>query len=61
MTKVFLSELSEKHNVENSEFLVGGAPWLQAALFDFGMEFRHETFGDRNPVERVYREIKTTN
>jgi transposase-like protein len=27
-------------------------------LFELGMHYRHETFGKRNPVERVFQEIK---
>jgi len=57
-TRMFLAELAEKHHVEDAEFLVDGAPWLQAGLFELGMHFRHETFGERNPVERVFQEIK---
>jgi transposase-like protein len=56
-TKMFLRELAEKHDVEDAEFLVDGAPWLQAGLFELGMHFRHETFGERNPVERIFQEI----
>jgi transposase-like protein len=58
VTKMFLRELREKHSVEDAEFFVDGAPWLQAGLFELGMHFRHETFGERNPVERVFQEIK---
>lgn len=57
-TKLFLKELDEKHDVRDAEFFVDGAPWLQVGLFEFGMHFRHETHGDRNPVERVFQEIK---
>lgn len=57
-TKMFLQELSNKHSVEDAEFFVDGAPWLQAGLFELGMHFRHETHGDRNPVERVFQEVK---
>lgn len=58
LTKMFLRELKKKHAVENAEFFVDGAPWLHAGLFELGMHFRHETFGERNPVERVFQEIK---
>ena len=57
-TKLFLRDLAEKHEVDDAEFLVDGAPWLQAGLFELGMHFRHETFGERNPVERIFQEIK---
>lgn len=33
-------------------------PWLQSGLFILGMHFRHETFGDRNPIERTFQEVK---
>lgn len=39
-------------------FLVDGAPWLQAALFERGLEFLFEKFDDRNPVERASQEVK---
>ena len=58
LTKLFLRELADKHDIEDAEILVDGAPWLQAGLFELGMHFRHETFGERNPVERMYQEIK---
>ena len=58
LTKRFLRELQEKHSIDDTEFFVDGAPWLQAGLFELGMHFRHETHGDRNPVERVFQEIK---
>jgi transposase-like protein len=58
ITKVFLRELQDKHVIDDAEFLVDGAPWLHAGLFELGMHFRHETHGDRNPVERVFQEIK---
>ena len=58
ITKVFLRALQDKHAIDDAEFLVDGAPWLHAGLFELGMHFRHETHGDRNPVERVFQEIK---
>ena len=58
LTKMFLRELQEKHDIDDAEFFVDGAPWLHAGLFELGMHFRHETFGERNPVERVFQEIK---
>jgi len=54
VTEMFLRELAEKHDVDDAEFLVDGAPWLQAGLFELGIHFRHETFGERNPVERIF-------
>jgi len=58
ITKMFLRDLAEKHEVDDAEFLVDGAPCLQAGLFELKMHFRHETFGERNPDERIFQEIK---
>lgn len=58
LTKKFLRELDQKHAIDDAEFLVDGAPWLQAGLHELGMYFRHETFGPRKPVERVFQKIK---
>ncbi|MFB6138592.1 MAG: IS6 family transposase [Halobacteriaceae archaeon] len=57
-TKMFLRELDEKHDLDETEFFVDGAPWLHAGLHELGMHFRHETHGERNPVERVFQEVK---
>jgi putative transposase len=58
ITEMFLAELKRKHDVEQAEFLVDGAPWLQTACERHGLRFRHVTHGNRNSVERVYREVK---
>jgi transposase-like protein len=58
ITHIFLGELNEKNDVRNAEFLVNGAPSLHAGLHELGVHFRQETFGDRNPVERVFQEIE---
>jgi len=58
LTEMFLSELREKHLVDNAIFLVDGAPWLQAACHRHDLRFQHETYGNRNSVERIFREIK---
>jgi putative transposase len=58
LTEMFLSELREKHLVDDATFLVDGAPWLQAACHRLGLRFQHVTHGDRNAVERVFRELK---
>jgi transposase-like protein len=55
-TRMFLKELAEKHEADEAEFLVDGAPWLQAGLCELGRHFRHETFGELNPVERGFQE-----
>jgi len=54
----FLSELSEKHDVDDAVFLVDGSHSLQDACQRHGFDFRYEKHGNRNAVERVFREIK---
>jgi transposase-like protein len=58
LTKMFLRELQDKHPIDDAVFLVDGAPWLHAGLFELGVHFGHDTHGYRNPVERVFQEIK---
>jgi putative transposase len=54
----FLAELSEKHNVSDAVFLANGSYSLQDACQRHSFEFRYEKHGNRNAVERVFREIK---
>jgi transposase-like protein len=54
----FLTELREKHLVDDAIFLVDGAPWLQAACHRHSLRFQHVTHGNRNAVERVFKELK---
>jgi len=54
----FLTELSEKHDVSDAVFLVDGSHSLQNACQRHGFDFRYEKHGNRNAVERVFREIK---
>ena len=58
VASIFLGELKQKHDVEDAEFLVDGAPWLHAALHRHGLRFQHVTHGNRNAVERVFKELK---
>ncbi|WP_222914248.1 IS6 family transposase [Natrinema sp. SYSU A 869] len=58
LTSIFLTELREKHDVDDAVFLVDSAPWLKAALHGHGLRFRYETHGNRNAVERLFQEIK---
>jgi putative transposase len=58
LSEIFLKELQEKHDVSDAVFLVDGAPWLQTALRRHGLRFQHETHGNRNAIERLYKEIK---
>jgi transposase-like protein len=57
LTEMVLSELREKHQVDDAAFLVDGVPWLQAACHRLGLRFHHVTHGNRNAVERVFREL----
>ena len=52
-TRMFLRELAEKHDIENSLFLVDGARHLQTALRRSGLRFRVTKHRNRNSVERV--------
>ena len=54
----FLMELSEKHDVSDAVFLVDRSHSLQAACQRHGFDFRYEKHGNRNAVERIFREIK---
>jgi len=58
LTEMFLRELREKHDVENSVFLVDGAQHLQTALRRAGLRFQMTRHGNRNAVERIFRELK---
>ena len=54
----FFAELREKHDVDDAIFLVDGAVPLQRACEKHDLKFRYERHGDRNSVERVFREVK---
>jgi FkbM family methyltransferase len=58
LASMFLFELREKHHVDDAVFLVDSGPWLQAALDRQGLRFQYERHGNRNSVERVFREVK---
>jgi len=54
----FFTELREKHDVDDAVFLVDGATPLKDACSRHGLDFRYERHGNRNSVERVFREVK---
>jgi len=58
LTEIFLRELRQKHDVEDAVFLVDGASHLHAALQRAGLRFQTERHGNRNAVERIFREVK---
>ncbi|MFT4892008.1 MAG: putative transposase [Halobacteriales archaeon] len=58
LTETFLRDLREKHDMEDDTFLVDGAKHLQTALHRAGPRFWMGRHGNRNAVERVFREVK---
>ncbi|QLH83033.1 IS6 family transposase [Halosimplex pelagicum] len=58
LTEIFLRELRQKHDVETAVFLVDGAQHLQTALQRAGLRFQMRRHGNRNAVERIFRELK---
>ncbi|WP_423999715.1 IS6 family transposase [Haloarcula salina] len=58
LTEIFLRELRQKHDIETAVFLVDGAQHLQTALQRAGLRFQMCRHGNRNAVERIFRELK---
>jgi putative transposase len=58
LTEIFLRELRQKHDIESAVFLVDGATHLQTALHRAGLRFQIRRHGNRNAVERIFRELK---
>ncbi|WP_299268677.1 IS6 family transposase [Halorientalis sp.] len=58
IARTFFAELREKHDVDDAVFLVDGAAPLKDACQRHGLDFRYERHGNRNSVERVFREVK---
>ena len=58
LTEIFLCELRQEHDVETAVFLVDGAQHLQTALQRAGLRFQIRPHGNRNAVERIFRELK---
>jgi putative transposase len=58
VTIVFLRELRRKHDVSEATFLVDHAQHLTTALTRLGLRFQTVRHGNRNSVERVFREVK---
>ncbi|MFC7174481.1 IS6 family transposase [Haloplanus litoreus] len=58
LTEIFLSGLREKHDVQTAMFLVDDAQWLKTVLDRHGLDCRYELHGNRNAVERIFREVK---
>jgi putative transposase len=58
LTLLFLRELRDKQQVSDVTFLVDDAHHLKNALDRLGLRFRVCRHGNRNAVERVFREVK---
>ncbi len=58
LTEIFLRELCQKHDVETAEFLVDGAQHLQTVFQRANLRFQMRRHGNRNAVERIFRELK---
>ena len=58
LTQQFLQELREKHDVPDAVFLVDYAKHLAAGLRRAGLRLQTIRHGNRNAVERVFREVK---
>jgi len=54
----FFAELSEKHDVDDAVFLIDGSHSLKDACSRHDHDFRYAKHGNRNSVERIFREIK---
>ena len=57
LTRQFLRELREKHDVSDAVVLVDYAQHLAAALRRAGLRFQTIRHGNRNTVECVFREV----
>src|SRR6056297_1606884 len=58
IARSFFREFREKHDVDEAVFLVDGATPLKDACNRHGLRFRYEKHGNRNSVERIFRQIK---
>ena len=58
ISHAFFAELREKHDVDDAVFLINGSHSLKGACRCHSLDFRYEKHGNRNSVERVFREIK---
>jgi transposase-like protein len=54
----FFAELREKHDLDDTIFLVDGGVPLHRACDKHGLDIRYERHGNRNSAECVFRELK---
>jgi transposase-like protein len=57
-TEISLTEIREKHLVDDAVFLVNSALQLQATLHSHGLGYRHQKHTNHNNPERILFEIK---
>jgi len=55
---MFLADSARNISSTTRSFLIDGAPWLQAVCHRHALRFQHITHGNRNAVERVFKELK---
>ena len=58
LTVAFLRELRRKHDLDQTTVLVDDAHHLKATLDRLGLRFQVVRHGNRNSIERVFREVK---
>jgi len=58
LTLLFLRELREKRDIDEATLLIDDAAHLQDGLSRLGLQFQIRRHGNRNSVERVFREVK---
>ena len=58
LTVLFIREFHDKQQVDDLMFLVDDAAHIKAALGRLGLRFKIRHHGNRNSVERVFREVK---
>ena len=57
-TRWFLSELHQRYQLNNVEFLVNNADYLGPVLAEDGYRFQVIRHGNRNAIERIFCEIE---
>jgi transposase-like protein len=57
-TRWFLDELHRRYQLDNVLFLVDDADYLSPVLAEDGYQFQILAHGNRNAIERVFREIE---
>jgi putative transposase len=57
-TRWFLDQLHHRCNLAETTILVDNAAYLTGVLAEDGYRFRYEPDGNRNAIERVFREVE---